>query len=202
MFGLFDGNKSARKQAVRDLYQAIVMAARQPEFYRDYGVPDTVDGRFDMMLLHAFFVHERLMLAVAEEPEHKKQAEKLAQALFDYFFREMDKTLREMGIGDLSVPRHMKNMMRAYKGRLETYMSALASRAEFEEVLLRNLYRKAEPRPEQDSIDIMADYCLQNTDGLAYQNWEDVSAGRVIFTPPVDIARKLDSQDSDKAASA
>jgi cytochrome b pre-mRNA-processing protein 3 len=74
------------------LYAAIVAAARQPKFYAEWGVPDTVDGRFDMIVLHLYLVLARL----------RENAPELCQALTDTFCTDMDSNLREMGAGDLA----------------------------------------------------------------------------------------------------
>ena len=84
------------------LYGTIVAQARLPCFYREYGVADTVNGRFDLLVLHLGMVIDRL----AEEPDSREAG----QALFDHFCRDMDHNLREMGIGDLSVPKEMQRI--------------------------------------------------------------------------------------------
>lgn len=96
------------------LYREIVARARQPAFYRDLSVPDTAEGRFEMILLHLALLFNRLK---TEDPETLR----LAQAVLDAFFRDMDRSLREMGIGDLSVPKKMKKLGEAYHGRSLAY---------------------------------------------------------------------------------
>ncbi|MBM3519635.1 MAG: ubiquinol-cytochrome C chaperone, partial [Alphaproteobacteria bacterium] len=75
----------------RPVYEAIVAAARHPIPYREWGIPDTIDGRFDMAVLHLFLVLDRL----------KGEDESFRQALTDTFFGDMDRSLRESGVGDL-----------------------------------------------------------------------------------------------------
>ena len=82
------------------VYDAIVASARQPRFYADLGVPDTLDGRFDMIVLHLFLVLDRM----------KGEDEKFRQNLTDYFFMDMDRSLREIGVGDLSVGKKVRKM--------------------------------------------------------------------------------------------
>jgi cytochrome b pre-mRNA-processing protein 3 len=96
-----------------------VAQARLPCFYREYGVPDTVNGRFDLLVLHLAIVLDRL----AEGSELRA----IGQALFDRFCEDMDDNLREIGIGDLSVPREMQRIGEAFYGRAQAYRSALAS---------------------------------------------------------------------------
>ena len=91
------------------LYGAIVAQARAAHFYAEMGVPDTVSGRFDMVLLHVVLVLRRL-----REGEAGERA--LAQGLFDAFCRDMDHNLREMGISDQGLPRHMQRVGEAFYG--------------------------------------------------------------------------------------
>src|SRR6478735_9476386 len=110
--------RNARQDTISTLYGTIVAQARLPCFYREYGVPDTVDGRFDLLVLHLAFVLDRL----ADEP----QLRELGQALFDHFCTDMDRNLREMGVGDLSVPKHMQRVGEAFYGRAQAYKEGLA----------------------------------------------------------------------------
>src|SRR5512135_2803202 len=96
------------------LYDAIVSQARRPEFYEGGGVPDSIDGRFELIVLHAYLVLRRLRAAGgAGEP--------LAQALVDVLFADLDASLREMGAGDLGVGKRVKRMATAFYGRIGAY---------------------------------------------------------------------------------
>jgi cytochrome b pre-mRNA-processing protein 3 len=132
IFPLF--RRSRRPDTISALYGMIVAQARSPVFYRDYGVADTVNGRFELLLVHVALVVGRLMRA-----EEGKAA---GQALFDLFCADMDDNLREMGIGDLSVPRQMKRIGEAFYGRAQAYEKALAARDEATviETVDRNVY--------------------------------------------------------------
>ena len=94
------GDRGKRRTA-RDLYGRIVDQARDPEYYASFGVPDTLDGRFDMLVLHAFLVIRRLQRG-------GDAGEALAQHLFDALIDDMDRSLREIGVGDLSVGKKVK----------------------------------------------------------------------------------------------
>lgn len=118
IFGLFR-QAADDKQAMR-LYSVIVAQARQAELYRDIGVPDTVEGRYEMLMLHAFLFMHRLK----SEPESVRDA---GQRVFDLMFTDMDRSLREMGVGDLTVPKKIKKMASAFYGRTAAYDSALES---------------------------------------------------------------------------
>ena len=98
----------------------IVAKAREPLFYKDLGVPDTVDGRFDLILLHMWMVLRRL----------RQGAPDRAQALFDRFCIDMDDNLREMGVGDLTVPKRMQAFGEAFYGRAAAYDLALSEGCE------------------------------------------------------------------------
>jgi cytochrome b pre-mRNA-processing protein 3 len=100
------------------LYGAIVAQARQPAFYRSYGVSDSLDGRFEMILLHTVLAVRRLRRA-------GRSGEDYGQILFDHFCSDMDGSLREMGIGDLTVPKQMKKVGAAFYQRQAGYDAAL-----------------------------------------------------------------------------
>jgi len=117
IFSLFHRNKS--QTTVRSIYGAIVTQARLPSFYRGYGVPDTPTGRFEMIVLHL-----TLLLRYFRGEEETRV---LGQGIFDVFCSDMDDNLREMGTGDLSVPKKMRKMAEAFYGRAEIYERALAA---------------------------------------------------------------------------
>jgi cytochrome b pre-mRNA-processing protein 3 len=107
---------------IETIYGMIVTQAREPLFYRDLGVSDTVNGRFDLLILHLWMVLRRMRPAAGGEG--------LAQALFDRFCADMDANLREMGVGDLTVPKRMQAFGEAFYGRAAAYDRALAEGAE------------------------------------------------------------------------
>ena len=102
------------------LYGAIVAQARNPALYTDFAVADTVTGRFEMVTLHVILALDRL------EREGKAGAP-LGQRIFDLYVHDMDNALRELGFGDLGVPKRMKKMAQAFYGRHEAYRQALAA---------------------------------------------------------------------------
>ncbi|HET9020208.1 MAG TPA: ubiquinol-cytochrome C chaperone family protein [Acetobacteraceae bacterium] len=133
-------------RAAAALYAAAVAAARAPEFYEALGVPDTLDGRFDLVGLHAFLLIRRLARAEPPGPE-------LSQAVFDTMFRDMDANLREIGVGDLSVKKKMKQMWEAFHGRAAAYEAALVAEdaAALQAALARNVWRGA-PAPQAAAL--------------------------------------------------
>jgi cytochrome b pre-mRNA-processing protein 3 len=121
-FNYFRRPDLALTPTIEVIYGMIVTQAREPVFYRDLGVPDTVDGRFDLLLLHLWMVLRRLRTTEdGMEP---------AQALFDRFCEDMDDNLREMGVGDLAVPRRMQAFGEAFYGRSRAYDLALGQTTE------------------------------------------------------------------------
>ena len=118
IFRLF--RPTPRDRIIASLYGAIVAQARAPAFYRSYGVPDTVNGRMEMIMLHAVLFLQRLEGEAAP-------ARALGQELFDRFCGDMDESLREMGVGDLAVPRKMRRIGEAFYGRQAAYQAALAA---------------------------------------------------------------------------
>ena len=117
---------------IEAIYGMIVTQAREPLFYRDLGVPDTVNGRFDLLVLHLWMVLRR-MRPMAAGPG-------LSQALFDRFCEDMDANLREMGVGDLTVPKRMQAFGEAFYGRVAAYDLALtAGREALAQALCKNV---------------------------------------------------------------
>ena len=108
-----------RAGTIDALYGMIVAQARLPVFYRDYGVADTVNGRFDLIILH-------LALVLRRTGKSGGSLQKLGQGVFDRFCLDMDENLREMGVGDLSVPKHMQKVGAAFFGRSQAYDVGLA----------------------------------------------------------------------------
>ena len=108
---------------IEAIYGMIVTQAREPLFYRDLGVPDTVNGRFDLLVLHLWMVLRRLRFI-------EDGGASASQALFDHFCDDMDANLREMGVGDLAVPKRMQAFGEAFYGRAAAYDQALAAGAE------------------------------------------------------------------------
>jgi cytochrome b pre-mRNA-processing protein 3 len=115
----FSSEAQARRTALK-LYGAVVAQARQPGFFAVLGVSDTPEGRTDMIILHLFIVLERLNAAGAE-------GRKTARALSEIFVTDIDDCLREMGVGDLSVPKKVKRAAQAMGERCQAYQRAATS---------------------------------------------------------------------------
>ena len=126
-----------RQQEVSEvLYGNAVEMAREPVFFAEHGVADTVDGRFDALALVVALIMRRLK-------DCGEAGHELSQQLFDTMFADMDLSLREMGAGDIGVAKRVRVMAEAFMGRLEAYASALDSgdRVALAAALQRNLLR-------------------------------------------------------------
>jgi cytochrome b pre-mRNA-processing protein 3 len=164
---------------IQGLYGAIVAQARLPSFYLRYGVPDSVDGRFDLIVLHLFLVLRRL----GSQPSGR---DAMARQLVESFCQDLDHNLREMGVGDLTVPRRIQGYVEALYGRSEAYKAALASgdRAAAARALGRNVYGQDEPA---DGARLLADYMLQAVDVLETVPADMLARGEVRFPDPESV---------------
>ena len=159
--------------AAHRLHLAIVSQARQPAFYRNAGVPDTLDGRFELIVLHAFLLLQRLKAEGAAGAE-------LGQRLFDLLFADMDQGLREMGVGDLGVGRRIKDMAKAMYGRIASYEAGLAGPdSVLAEALRRNLYGTV--TAEEAHIERIAGYLRRQQQALSASRFEDLKQGNLKF---------------------
>ena len=121
------------------LLASLIVRARLPVFYERLGVPDTMDGRFDLLTLHAWLVFDRLV---------QQQADALSQSLVDALFVQFDEALREQGAGDMGMGRRLTKMADAFYGRLKAYREA-PNEAALADAILRNLYRGDAGKIEQ-----------------------------------------------------
>jgi cytochrome b pre-mRNA-processing protein 3 len=184
--------------AATDLYRAVVEQARQPAFYTGCGVPDTVDGRFDLIVLHAFLLFRRLK-------DEGPQGEAVSQAVFDTMMSDMDVNLREMGVGDLGVGKRIKKMANAFYGRLRVYDRELDPATQTDDglatALRRNLWGAGQA--SDAGLDAIAGYVRRTTEVLADQPAEALIAGRVAFPPaPEPAPERAPAPESDTAAAS
>jgi cytochrome b pre-mRNA-processing protein 3 len=183
MFSMFRPRPSAA--TIRALYGAIVAQARNPSFYQAYGVPDTTTGRFEMIVLHQALVLRRLT-------RDGEEGRRLGQGLFDAFCQDMDDNLREMGVGDLAVPKKMRRMAEAFYGRAAAYDAALAGgagapdRAALAIVLARNIWGEAATGTEP--ADRLACYVVEAVQHLAATSRESIAQAAHLFPDAVAVA--------------
>ena len=168
ILGLF--RKSVDTEAVYAVYSAIVAQSRQPRFYADWGVPDTVTGRFDMICLHLALLFGRLRA-------EGKAATDFSQAVFDLFFKDMDRSLREMGASDLGVPKKIQKMGNLFYGLMANLNEAIASGVpgEVEAVVARNVF---EGRHEAGTA-ALARYLVEEAARLRARPVAEIVAGRL-----------------------
>ena len=169
----------SRKDPLHDaaflLYGRLVGQARQPAFYAELGVPDDVDGRFEMIILHAFVAMRRLK--GLSEP-----AGRFSQQLFDVMFMDMDRSLREMGVSDVSIGKHIKRMMRGFYGRVGAYEDGLDGGTGLGAALERNLYGTVSAAPEH--LERLENYVRTLDRAFKQCDLAAVMEGRIDFPQP------------------
>lgn len=164
--------KSRRTDQVYAVYNAIVAQSRQSVFYAQWGVPDTLTGRFDVLSLHMALVLRRLR-------SEEAAAKEFSQAVLDLFFRDMDRSLREMGVGDLSVPKRIKKMGNLFYGLLRVLAQALDSDRDdvLREALGRNIYGQKPP----PALDDLTAYVKTSAAHLEAQPLDEIVGGKLEF---------------------
>ena len=168
----FFGNRrlAANRDVIDRLNTAVVLAVRQPAFYMVGGVPDTFNGRFELLVLHGALVVRRL--SGLDDP-----APRMAQDLVDAIFQNLDPALRELGVGDMAVPKRMKKLAEAFLGRSVAYDRALGAgdTAQLAAALSRNVHGGARPATD------LAGYVEAAAAGLAATSTESLLRGIVEF---------------------
>ena len=174
---LFGRERSANRVITEALYASIVAAARQAPFYSVWNVPDTPLGRFEMLSLHMFLFQHRLRGETGASRE-------LAQILIDEFFTDVDHSLRELGIGDMGIPKRMKKLARMFYGRTAAYADALerSDRAALAAALARNIRPDAASWPEAGGLAI---YVMDAERMLGKQQSDAIRGGSIHFPVPV-----------------
>ena len=175
IFGLL--RRERADPATARVYAAIVAQSRQPALYTDLGVADSVDGRYDMLVLHMALVLRRLSAG-------GERAAAVGQELCDLMFRELDRSLREIGVGDMSVPKRIKGLAKMFYGRAEAYGAALdaADARALAGALSRNV-DGGEGGPAD--ADALAAYALACAGSLAAQDTEALlDRGPAFAVPP------------------
>jgi cytochrome b pre-mRNA-processing protein 3 len=177
IFGLFRPREDS--QRVHAIYAEIVAQARQPAFYSHLGVPDTLEGRYEMLMLHAFLYMHRLKDEAAPVKD-------MAQKVFDLMFSDMDRSLRELGVGDLTVPKKIKKMAQAFYGRAAAYDAALdGNDGALVEAVLRNVF--SDEASAKANADAVAAYVWNAAKVLAEQGAEALINAGPVFPAPVSV---------------
>jgi cytochrome b pre-mRNA-processing protein 3 len=173
--------RRANRNLIEQLHGEIVAAARRPALYVEFDAPDTLDGRFEMLALHAGLVMRRL--AALPDPGRD-----MAQDLADCVFRHFDDALREMGIGDTAVPKRMKRMAEAFYGRNKAYAEGLdeAGTERLALALARNVYGAAS-LADAPAASVLARFVRLSAEALDGQPLSAFADGRVVF-PELSLA--------------
>lgn len=175
IFSLFK-RKKANYAVVARQYQAITDAARHPAFYDGMGVPDTVMGRFEMVCVHLVLYFRRTRGADGA-------AASIAQEIMDAFFEDMDHSIRELGVGDASVPKRMKKIGRMFFGRARSYEEALEADdpGALAQALARNIHPDDTDAPKMDAL---AAYVAAVASTLETVSQAEIESGTVGFPAP------------------
>lgn len=173
VFGFF-GKKNSNGVIVERQYALLTASARQPALYADLGVPDTVMGRFEMLTLV-------LILYFRRTRSSARSGQEIAQEIIDAFFEDVDHSIRELGVGDVGVPKRMKKLAGMFYGRLESYSAALEIRdaAALALALERNIFPETPVVP--DRMVGLAAYALQVEQALAQAPEDVIETGNLGF---------------------
>ena len=188
LMGNFKNRAQEREQA-QYLYICSVQQARESKFYTICGVADTLDGRFDLIVLHVHLLSRALRLAGTS-------GTRISDLIFKIMMDDMDMNLREMGVGDLSVGKKVKAMARAFYGRAAAYDRALdtdtanlsnvrgesanALREGLEDVVNRNIFGLEPPKPVQ--VTLLASYIREVDRSLREIGKETLLSGKISFS--------------------
>lgn len=176
MFGRLFGKKDPLSEAADALLAQVIAQSRRKTHYCEGGVPDTLEGRFEMMVVAAFPVFYRLK-------SQGEQAERLSQMLFDRMFREIDMALREMGVGDLSVPRKIKAMAQGFYGRVIAYERALEAddMPGLRDAVARNVFASLEGEPDAACVDYAMNVLKDCFETVSRLQLADILEGRLPY---------------------
>jgi len=175
MFQRLFGRERKNRAITDALYAEIVAAARQPVLYAEWEAPDTPLGRFEMLALHMFLFQHRLR-------DEAGASRDIAQTLIDDFFADVEQSLRDLGIGDMGVPKRMKKLARMYYGRTAAYADALEREdgVALAAALERNVRPDSLPWPQAEAL---AAHVIDTQKALAAQASDAIRAGTIHFPP-------------------
>lgn len=171
--------RSEQESAAYAIYGALVSQARSRELYLNAGVPDTIEGRFEMVMLHVFLILRRLKAASGADVAPAKA---FGQRIFDIFFDDMDQTLREIGVGDLSVGKKIKALASSFYGRVAAYDEGLDASDDpsvLEAALRRNVFPEMEPPVAE--VEALAAYVRDVRAALDAEPITGLLKGKAVF---------------------
>ena len=155
------------------IYKKIVLHSRNKIFYKDLGIPDTIDGRFDLIVLHFFFVHQALFNKGAIE-------QKVYDEVLNIMFKDFDSNLREIGVGDLSVGKKVYHMSEGVAGRVHAYNKCKNSKKLLIDKLRKNIYG-VKKNINKKNLLIMLDYFLINLKTINKKKLLEIKENNDIF---------------------
>ena len=165
--------KKARKERARRLFEEIVNQSRQPSFYRQLGIPDTLDGRFELVVLHTFLIVRQL--------RHDKFRRQLGRDIMTLLFDDFDLSLRETGVGDMGMGRRIKTMADGFYGRSEAYELGLADRGTgLADAIARNIFRDVHSKAALASLEA---YVRREARAIEDCSEADLLSGKVVYGP-------------------
>ena len=170
---LFNIKNNKIKKTSFLIYKKIVLHSRNKIFYTDLKIPDTLDGRFDLIVLHFYFIHSVLF---------KKEIKKnnIYNQLLDIMYKDFDSNLREIGVGDLSVGKKVYQMSEAVAGRVNAYNKSKAKKELLYETISRNIYG-LKKNIDKKTKSIMVEYFLINLKNIKTKNLDDIKENSDIF---------------------
>lgn len=173
-----DAGDRARRRVAGELYHQLVNQARMPAWYRDLGVADTPEGRFEMVGLHVALAWRRLRVAGTAGAA-------LGQDLFDLMFADVDESLRQIGVGDLTVGKQVRRLAGQFYARLKALDEALAATpaGSLRAMLRTNVYHGGAP-PSARQLDALAGYLMATDEALGAHPTASLLAGRLRLVPP------------------
>ena len=157
------------------LYNLIIKQSRNLVFYKNLGVPDTIDGRFELIILHFFFIERILDKTV-------KKNELIYKELLEVMYKDFDMSLREMGVGDLSVGKKIYHMTEAFSGRLIAYrrFNNKVNIDMVESTIKKNIYGTVK-KINEVHIKTMKDYIVESMNQINEIKFDKISENSAIF---------------------
>ena len=166
------------KLLIENIYTNIIKTSRNKSFFLEFNVDDTVEGRFDIIILHSFIVFNFFI-------HTNDQKSSLPQLLFDHMFHDFDSSLREMGFGDIAVNKRMKQFIKAFYGRIENYTKSLslyndlADDTLLKKTILRNIYK--DKKIDSNCIDFWSDYIINNVNDINARTLQENTSQLFMF---------------------
>ena len=161
------------------LYGSVMTHARSPVFFMDFGIPDTVMGRFDILSLHIYLLARRF------REDGSDFSMDLSQEVFDLYVYDVERALRELGIGDTSVPKKKMKMVRSFYGQIDDFDEAI--NAQDKKTIIKKISTRYLPDVENPKPELLANYMLETETHLLSQDIKAIIAGKLNWLEPESI---------------